>query len=44
MDAAYVRGIATVDGRMLIVVDIAALLSPAEMGLLQEAQSTALAK
>ena len=44
VDAAYVRGIATVDGRMLIVVDIAALLSPAEMGLLQEAQSTALAK
>lgn len=37
VDAAFVRGMATVDGQMLIVVDIAALLSPAEMGLLQQA-------
>lgn len=36
VDAAYVRGMALVEGQMLIVVDIASLLSPAEMGLLQE--------
>ncbi len=35
VDTAYVRGVASVDGQMLIVVDIAALLSPAEMGMLQ---------
>ncbi|QNP49076.1 chemotaxis protein CheW [Diaphorobacter aerolatus] len=37
MDTAYVRGIAQADGQMLIVVDIAALLSPAELGILQQA-------
>ena len=33
VDASFVRGIATVDERMLIVVDIESLLSSAEMGL-----------
>ncbi|ADU99501.1 chemotaxis protein CheW [Alicycliphilus denitrificans] len=35
VDAAFVRGIATVDKRMLIVMDIESLLSSAEMGLVQ---------
>ena len=35
VDASFVRGIATVDGRMLIVMDIESLLSGAEMGLVQ---------
>ncbi|WP_313072784.1 chemotaxis protein CheW [Melaminivora sp.] len=35
MDAAFVRGIATTGERMLIVVDIASLLSGAEMGLVK---------
>jgi len=37
VDTAFVRGIANVDGGMLIVVDIESLLSPTEMGLLQQA-------
>ena len=37
VDASFVRGIATVDGRMLIVMDIESLLSGAEMGLVQAA-------
>ena len=41
VDTSYVRGMALVDGQMLIVVDIAALLSPAEMGLLQQARTAA---
>ena len=41
VDTSYVRGMASVDGQMLIVVDIAALLSPAEMGLLQQARTAA---
>ena len=39
MDAAFVRGIASVGERMLIVVDIEALLSSSEMGLLQAVAS-----
>jgi purine-binding chemotaxis protein CheW len=35
VDAAFVRGIATVGERMLIVMDIESLLSGAEMGLVQ---------
>ena len=35
VDAAFVRGIATVGERMLIVMDIESLLSSAEMGLVQ---------
>ena len=35
VDAAFVRGIATVDKRMLIVMDIESLLSSTEMGLVQ---------
>jgi purine-binding chemotaxis protein CheW len=35
MDASFVRGIATVGERMLIVVDIESLLSSAEMGLVK---------
>lgn len=35
LDASFVRGIATVGERMLIVVDIEALLSAAEMGLVK---------
>lgn len=38
MDAMFVRGIATTGERMLIVVDIEALLSSSEMGMLQAAQ------
>ncbi|MBS0294204.1 MAG: chemotaxis protein CheW [Proteobacteria bacterium] len=41
VDASFVRGIATVDGRMLIVMDIESLLSGAEMGLVQQAAATA---
>lgn len=37
VDASFVRGIATVGERMLIVVDIESLLSGAEMGLIQRA-------
>jgi purine-binding chemotaxis protein CheW len=37
VDAAFVRGIATVGDRMLIVMDIESLLSGAEMGLVQAA-------
>ena len=37
VDSAFVRGIATVDKRMLIVMDIESLLSGAEMGLVQSA-------
>jgi purine-binding chemotaxis protein CheW len=37
VDAAFVRGIATVDKRMLIVMDIESLLSSAEMGLVRSA-------
>lgn len=37
IDAAFVRGIATVGERMLIVVDIESLLSGAEMGLVRSA-------
>ncbi len=39
MDASFVRGIASVGERMLIVVDIEALLSSSEMGLLQAVAS-----
>ena len=35
VDAAFVRGIATVDKRLLIVMDIESLLSSTEMGLVQ---------
>ncbi|MNY71828.1 Chemotaxis protein CheW [compost metagenome] len=37
VDAAFIKGIATVDERMLIVMDIEALLSSADMGLLKAA-------
>lgn len=37
VDAAFVRGIATVDERMLIVVDIESLLSGPELGLVRSA-------
>ena len=37
MDASFVRGIATLGDRMLIVVDIEALLSGTELGLLRDA-------
>ena len=40
VDASFVRGIATAGERMLIVVDIAALLSSAEMGLVKAAASS----
>ena len=40
VDASFVRGIATVDKRMLIVMDIESLLSSAEMGLVQQAAAT----
>lgn len=38
VDTAFVRGMAQVEGQMLIVVDIAKLLSAEEMGLLQQTQ------
>jgi len=37
VDEAFIKGIATVDERMLIVMDIEALLSSADMGLLKAA-------
>lgn len=40
MDASFVRGIATVGERMLIVVDIESLLSSAEMGLVKTVASS----
>lgn len=39
IDSAFVRGIATVGDRMLIVMDIESLLSSAEIGLIQSAVS-----
>ncbi len=36
VDTAFIRGIAPVEAGMLIVVDIASLLSPSEIGLLQQ--------
>ncbi len=41
VDASFVRGIATVGERMLIVVDIESLLSGAEMGLVQKVATSA---
>ena len=41
MDGRYIQGIADVDGRMLILMDISALLSTAETGLVTSAASTA---
>ncbi len=41
VDASFVRGIATVGERMLIVVDIESLLSGAEIGLVQRAAASA---
>ena len=40
VDSSFIKGIAKVGERMLIVVDIAAMLSSADMGLLQEAAQT----
>ena len=39
--ASFIRGLASLDGRLLILVDIEALLSSAEMGLVDETKAAA---